>query len=413
MEGLGNEYYKRFVAECVTSGLLNAPVVLLRGPQGCGKTGLVQLFATEGRKIVNLKRDSIRADACYDPTGFVRGVDRVIIDEVQRVPDLLFAIKNSIDKDPRPGRFLLTSSSNFLALPQFPEGLSAWMEILTLFPISKAEIEGKRPSFLKEAFGGRIIAGDPSLIGVELIDAIVAGGYPEMLRRGNSRRRQAWARGYVKEVVEQYLQGRGGIEKAGLLRRLLQLLAVHSGELTNFAQIGEQLGIDDKTTRKYADVLEQWMLVQRVPAWFQSSLSRLVKTPKLHFLDSGLLAALLGLSVEKVARDRRAFATLLKTFVFSEILKQASWSDLAYTVSYYRDKDQDEVHFVVEGESDGLVGIDVKPGATVYAADFKGLKKLEKAAGDKLKLGVVLYDGDRIVPFGDRLFAAPVSCLWS
>jgi predicted AAA+ superfamily ATPase len=194
---------------------------------------------------------------------------------------------------------------------------------------------------------------------------------------------------------------------------LLQVLAHHSGQLANFTQIGGQIGIDDKTTRRYTNILEQLFLVHRLPPWFRNHLKRLVKTPKLHFLDSGLLAAMQGQTAERIAKDRTAFGALLETFVFSEVLRQTTWLDDSYTISHYRDKDQNEVDFIVEDERGAMVGIEVKAGATVRASDFKGIRKVMESSGDDLKLGVVLYDGTQVVPFGDRLFAAPISCLWS
>jgi len=194
---------------------------------------------------------------------------------------------------------------------------------------------------------------------------------------------------------------------------LLQVLAHHSGQLTNFTQIGGQLGIDDKTTRRYIGILEQLFLVQRVSPWFRNRINRLVKTPKLHFLDSGLLAAMQGLTAEQIAKNRSRLGALLETFVFSEILKQTAWIQQRCTLSHYRDKDQDEVDFIVEDERGAMVGIEVKASATVRSSDFKGIRKLLQNCGVDLKLGVVLYDGETIVPFGDRLFAAPISCLWS
>ena len=194
--------------------------------------------------------------------------------------------------------------------------------------------------------------------------------------------------------------------------RLLRVLAHHSGQLTNFMQLGGRNGLDDKTTKKYVTILEQLFLVRRLEPWFRNRLKRLVKTPKLHFLDSGLLAAILGVTAERVVRDRTLFGPLLEAFVFSEVLKQGTWLGDTCTLSHYRDKDQDEVDIVVENETAGFVGIEVKAAATVNGGDFKGLRKLAGASGDALKLGLVLYDGENIVPFGDRMFAAPVSCVW-
>jgi uncharacterized protein len=405
-------FFERFSSERVATALTDTPVVMLIGPRQCGKTTLVRQFDKE-REYVTLDDDTVLEAARSDPAGFIRGFDLVTIDEVQRAPELLRAIKRSVDSDRRAGRFLLTGSANILTLPQVSESLAGRMEIVNLMPISRAEIAGRKPVFLKTAFTGKLVKPGKAMIGDELVHTVLVGGYPEMLRRENSRRRQTWARDYVKAIVQRDVRDIAEVEKLDELPRLLQVLAHHSGQLTNFTQIGGQLGIDDKTTRKYTGILEQLFLVHRVSPWFRNQLKRLIKTPKLHFLDSGLLAALLGLTAEQIEKDRSTFGALLETFVFSEVMKETAWSDESYTLHHYRDKDQDEVDILVEDERGAMVGIEVKASATVHASDFKGIRKLLDICADDLKLGVVLYDGTKVVPFGDRLFAAPMSCLWS
>jgi predicted AAA+ superfamily ATPase len=366
-----------------------------------------------GRNYITLDDDTALNAARVDPSGFVRGLDRVIIDEVQRVPDLLRAIKASVDADRRPGRFLLTGSADVLTLPQISESLAGRMEIVTLLPLSRAEILGRKPTFLEKVLKGQFSRTGETLIGNDLIRTVVAGGYPEMLRRNSAARRQAWARDYVKALVQRDVQDIAEIEKLQQMPRLLRVLAHHSGQLTNFSQIGSQIGLDDKTIRRYITVLEQLFLVRRVEPWFRNQLKRLVKTPKLHFLDSGLLTEMLGTRIERIVRDRSVFGPILETFVFSELLKQVGWLGDGCAIYHYRDKDQDEVNIVVENDEGTVAGIEVKAAATVHAGDFKGLRKLAEICGNRFSLGVVLYDERNIVPFGDRLFAAPLSSLWA
>jgi len=365
------------------------------------------------REFITMDDDTVLAAAHSDPTGFVRALDRTTIDEVQRVPELLRVIKKSVDDDRRAGRFLLTGSANILTLPQVSESLAGRMEIVSLLPLSRAEIRGKKPDFLKAAFDGNLRKPAELMIGKDLVQAVLIGGYPEMLRREDPKRRQTWARDYIRAIVQRDVREVADVEKLDQMPRLLQVLAHHSGRLTNFTQMGAQVGFDDKTTRKYVAILEQLFLVRKVEPWFQNQLKRLVKTPKLHFLDSGLLGALLGATAERIAKDRSGFGPLLETFVFSEVLKQASWFGESCALYHYRDKDQDEVDLVIEAGNGALVGIEVKANATVNAGDFKGLRKLADACGDNFKLGVVLYDGGRPVHFGDRLVAAPMSSLWA
>jgi predicted AAA+ superfamily ATPase len=411
MSDVENVLFPRFSAELVTIALRDTPVVMITGPRQCGKTTLVRDLVAGKREFITMDDDTVLAAARSDPTGLVRALDRTTIDEVQRAPDLLRAIKKSVDDDRRAGRFLLTGSANILTLPQVSESLAGRMEIVSLLPLSRAEIRGKKPGFLKAAFDSKVgIPADP-MIGEDLVQAVLVGGYPEMVRRGDPKRRQTWARDYIRAIVQRDVREVADVEKLDQMPRLLQVLAHRSGQLTNFTQVGGQVGFDDKTTRKYVSILEQLFLIRRLEPWFRNQLKRLVKTPKLHFLDSGLLSAILGATTERIVKDRAIFGPLLETFVFAEVLKQTSWFGETCALYHYRDKDQDEVDLVIETGSGAIVGIEVKASATVNAGDFKGLRKLEEACGDNFKLGVVLYDSERQVPFGDRLVAAPMACL--
>lgn len=404
--------YPRFSASLVSTALADTPVVMIAGPRQCGKTTLARDLVSGKREFFNMDDDTLLAAARSDPAGFLRGLGNITIDEVQRAPDLLRAIKRRVDEDRKPGRFLLTGSANLLALPQVSESLAGRMEIVTLLPLAQAEIRGRTPAFLKTALQGKISPPGEIVLGNRLEQAVLTGGYPEMLHRKRPDRRRAWARDYVRAIVQRDVRDIADIEKLDRMPRLLQVLARRSAQLVNFTEMGGQIGFDGKTTAKYTSILEQLFLVRRVEPWSRNQLSRLVKTPKVHFIDSGLLAAVLGATAERIAKERAVFGTLLETFVCSELLKLASWMESGCTLYHYRDKDQAEVDFVIEESAGAIVGVEVKAAASVAAADFKGLKRLAAAAGDDFKLGVVLYDGDRVVAFGGRQYAAPLSCLW-
>lgn len=403
----------RLSARRVADALEDTPVVMVTGPRQSGKTTLVRRFAGRDRVYVTLDDDTVLAGVRGDPAGFLRGLDRAVIDEVQRAPELLRAIKRSIDDDRRPGRFLLTGSANVLALPQVSESLAGRMEVVNLLPLSQIEIRGGKPSFLITAFAGRIARPSHVLAGDDLVNTVLTGGYPEMLRRKTLPRRQAWAREYLKALLQRDVRDIAAVEKLDGMSRLFRALAHHSGQLVNFAQAGGRIGLDEKTARKYIAIFEQLFIVRRVDPWLRNRLKRLVKTPKLHFLDSGLLATALGATAPRIAKDRAMLGPLLEAFVFSEVLKQAEWVEETCTLHHYRDKDQDEVDVVVERQDGAVLGVEVKAAATVGAGDFRGLRKLADSCGDEFRLGVVLYDGEQVVPFGGRIFAAPISCLWA
>jgi uncharacterized protein len=402
----------RFSADRVRGALEDTPVVMITGPRQSGKTTLVRTFADHNRSYFTLDDDTVLAAARGDPAGFIRGLDRAIIDEVQRAPEILRAIKQSVDDDRRPGRFLLTGSANVLTLPRVSESLAGRIEVVSLLPLSQSELRGAKPTFLQRAFAGKIATPSHLLVAQALTSAILTGGYPEMVRRKDTRRRQAWAREYVKAIIQRDVPDIAEVERLDRMARLLQVLAHHSAQLVNFSQAGGRIGLDEKTVSRYISIVEQMFVLRRVEPWFRNRLKRLVKTPKLHFLDSGLLAALLGVTAERIAAERSVLGPLAEAFVFSEILKQTEWRDEAFALYHYRDKDQDEVDLIVESGDGALIGIEVKIAASVGTGDFKGLRKLSAACGNDFKLGVVLYDGSKIVPFGERLFAAPLSCLW-
>ena len=197
------------------------------------------------------------------------------------------------------------------------------------------------------------------------------------------------------------------------MSRLIHHAAVSSGRLLNMSALGLRLGIDSKTVDRWLALLEHMFLVRRIRAWHRNRLKRLVKTPKLHFMDSGLLAALGGIGAADIVKDRENLAPLLECFVHAEIAKAAALSDETTAVSHYRDKDRVEVDLVLERSLDMVVGIEVKASATVRPEDFRGLARLRDAAGDRFACGVVLHDGDRVQQTGSRLFAMPVKMLWT
>lgn len=405
--------HPRLAARRVATALADTPVVLVNGPRQCGKTTLVRSLVEPRRPYFTLDDETTLAAATADPAGFVRGLDCVTIDEVQRAPDLLRAIKRAVDDDRRPGRFLLTGSANILTVPQAADSLAGRMEIVTLLPLARAEVLGGDGRFLEEALAGRVRGRARPVVGAALVDAVLRGGYPEMLTRADPARRAAWARDYVRAIVERDVRDVTEIEKLDRMPTLLRALGHHAGQLANFTRLAGEIAVDDKTARRYVGVLEQLFLVRRSEPWSRNRLSRLVKTAKIQFLDSGLLAALIGSTPARVAADRALLGPLLETFVAAEVLKLASWSDSAPTLHHFRDKAQDEVDIIVEDATGAVVGIEVKASATVNAADFRGLRKVADAAGHQFRIGLVLHDGDTLVPFGDRLYAAPVSSLWS
>ncbi|MDE3010589.1 MAG: ATP-binding protein [Pseudomonadota bacterium] len=405
--------FERFIKWRVEEALADTPVVLIVGPRRAGKTTLVREMEEAGRTYLTLDDQTVLEAARSDPAGFIRNLDRTIIDEIQRAPDLLLAIKKTVDEDYRPGRFLLTGSANVLTLPRVADSLAGRMETIHMLPLARAEIEGRTPTFLEHLFAGEFRSQQDAILGDDLVQLVLLGGFPEAISRDSERRRQDWSRSYLTSVLTRDLRDIADIERLTELPKFVRLLAEHSGQLVNYSQLGAGINVSHKTGQRYVGLLEQVFLIATVQPWFTNTLKRIVKTPKLHFLDSGLLAAVRGLSFDRVKADRSTFGALLESFVFAEVLKLMTASDLRLTPHHFRDRDGREVDIVLERDDGTIVGIEVKASGTVKAGDFGGLRALAEACGDRFACGVVLYDSADVVPFGDRLAAAPLASLWN
>ena len=405
--------FERFAERRVEEALADTPVVLIVGPRRAGKTTLVRKMGEAGRSYITLDDQTVLEAALSDPVGFIRGLDRAIIDEVQRAPDLLLAIKKTVDEDYRPGRFLLTGSANVQTLPRVSDSLAGRMETIQMLPLARAEIEGRQPAFLERLFGGELQSQQDAIVGDDLTQLVLLGGFPEAISRDSERRRQDWSRSYLTSILTRDLRDIADVEKLTELPKFVRLLAEYSGQLVNYSRMGAGIDVSHKTGQRYLGLLEQVFLVKTVQPWFTNALKRIVKTPKLHFLDSGLLATVRGLAFSKVKADRGAFGALLETFVFSEVLKLMTASHLRLTPYHFRDRDMREVDIVLERDDGMIAGIEVKASATVKTSDFAGLRALAEVCGDRFAFGVVLYDNVDVVPFGNKLAATPLSCLWA
>ena len=407
-----NSLIKRHLAAILTESLKDTPAVLVNGPRQCGKTTLVQQFAGD-MAYFTLDDPNLLAAVQQDALGFARQLDRAIIDEVQRAPQLLMALKLVIDQDRRPGRFLLTGSANLMALPQMADSLAGRMAVHNLLGLSQSELQGRPNDFLQRALtqDWPLSSHDWVIPSGDMVAHVLAGGYPEMRQRPTFARRQAWAKAYIQSLVERDVRDVAQIDQLHQLPQLLAVAAAHGGQLLNAAQTGSQLGLNGKTVDKYLGILEKLFLVQRIPAWSRNELSRLIKTPKLHFLDAGLQATLTRLNPELVFTQRERWGATLETWVHAELRKALSMSADGWQLCHYRDKEQVEVDFVLESPLRQLIAIEVKASATVQASDFKGLKKLQALAGDAFKTGLVLYDGHQALSFGDGLWAVPLAAL--
>ena len=394
--------------------MTDTPVTLVVGPRQSGKTTLVKHLLGLDAAYLTLDDETTFLSATNDPAGFIQSLkDAAIIDEIQRAPMLLQAIKRSVDENRKPGSFLITGSANVMVLPRVTESLAGRMETLALLPLSQGEIHGVNNKWIDMVFAGQVPVPDRPLRGSDLVEAVLCGGYPEVLSRSSHRRRSVWIKQYLDALIQRDVQDIANVEKLTMLPQFLRALSLAAGQLCNYARLGAKVGLDHKTSSKYMTVFEQMFILSRIETWAANRLKRIVKTPKLQFLDSGVLAYLLGLTPSGLQDDRSAFGSVLETFVFSEILKHQANSEENYYIYHYRDHDKNEVDIVIENARGDIIGVEVKAGSSLSSKDLQGLLRLGKVAGKHFKGGLILHDGERLFPLGNKISSAPVSSLWA
>ena len=356
--------------------------------------------------------DVVRAAAEADPIGFAGDLPaRVILDEVQRVPGLFTSLKLVIDRDRAPGRFILTGSANVLLVPRVADSLAGRMEILRLHPLSQSELAGIRPAFIDRLFSDGFKGGTHERLRGDLMTRIAGGGYPAALARKSSRRTM-WYRDYIETLVQRDVRDLTRISSLDTLPRLLALAGGQTARLLNATDLSSPFHLSRPTIRDYLTLLERVFLLDILPPWHNNRMSRLVKTPKLHVADTGVACALLGYDEDDLLRDRPTLGQFLETFVLQELRRDATAQERPITFHHFRDRDGAEVDIVLEQGARGVAGVEVKAAATVNAADFRGLRRLKNGAGQRFTTGVVLYDGEATVPFGEGLYAVPIRALW-
>ena len=407
---------RRHLTPRVLAALRDTPVVFIQGPRQAGKTTLVRGLAAEGHDAEYRTFDdaAVLAGARSDPDGFVASLPpRVILDEVQRVPDIFRAIKRSVDSRRTPGRFLLTGSAHALVLPQASESLAGRMEVLTLWPFSQGEAEGIVDGFVDACFARSFKPGSMSdSLWPELSRRIVRGGFPEVLTRRSQERRRAWFDAYVTTILERDIRNISDILGHHDLPRLLRFAALRTASLLNLADLARDAAIPAMTLHRYWALFDATFLVRSVPAWSANLGVRMVKAPKVFLGDTGLICHLAGLDAARLQADALMTGAVLEAFVAGEIARQITWSRTRPRLFHYRAHTHQEVDLVLEDPAGRLVGVEVKKTASPTSGDFKGLRHLKEKAGERFLRGVLLYAGAESVAFGPDLWAVPVGALW-
>lgn len=407
----------RHIRPLLVDALSEARVVCLLGARQSGKTTLVRSVADHEHpaRYVSLDDEGALELARADPTGFVGGPGPLAIDEVQRAPELLLAIKRVVDLDNARGRFLLTGSANILTLPRVADALPGRIDYLTLWPFSQRELIESPGGFLENAFAGRAPAVEGAPIGRSGYAKLIArGGFPEVVNAEAPRRRRFFS-GYADSILGREVDELASVKDTDAAARVLRLVAARSAALTNLSSIGRELGIDHKTVANHLRALEQLFLLVRLPAWHSNFGHRVIRTAKLHVADTGMLCSLIGVDARRLETDGEIADSVFETFVVNEVVRQASVSDLAPLLSlhHYRDRRGHEVDLVIEHAGGDVVAIEVKASATPRLRDIAGLRILRDQLGRRFRMGLLLHLGGESIPLGDRISAVPLASLWS
>lgn len=407
--------YARPLAAALKVALRDTPVVCLLGPRQSGKTTLARTLEPR-YAYVTFDDAATLAFARADPTGFVAALPpRAILDEIQRVPELLRTLKLAVDRDRRPGRFVLTGSANLLRLPGLGDSMAGRMEVVQLQPLTAAEQARAPGRFLAALLGGRLkpavaaTAPEPPLA---LAGRVIAGGFPEAVARSPARAR-VWHREYLRLLLERDVRDVARVRDTAAVGRLLELLALRTAQLLNVSSLANDLDLRRETVEHYLAVCERLYLVRRLLPWHRNQASRLIKSPKVHVVDSGLAAALTGLTATDWSMQRERFGHLLESFVVQQLVAQAGWTDPDLRFWHYRDKDQVEVDLVITRDRQTW-GVEVKSAVTAMPADGAGLRRLAEQCGADYQGGVLLYAGNSAFALGGgRDLALPLARLWS
>ncbi len=421
--------YARWQEETIKKALTKRRVVILAGPRQCGKTTLVKDFKRPSALYYTLDDSLLLNAALNDPKGFIRHENELmIIDEIQRAPILLPAIKKDVDENQKLGRFLLTGSADIQSLPGVTESLAGRVSKIRLRPLALGEIYGTRPHFLERAFRQEFKARQPFRAGMSAAgDALDAswdkdmylseafrGGYPEARGFDDEKDWRGWHKDYINALLERDLKDITLIRRKAGMEKLITALAAWSSKFMNINSIGTGLSITRPTIESYINALEALYIVERIPAWHKTDYARVSGQDKLFMTDTGMMAALLRWRFQRVRMDGDMNGKLLETFVFNQLSAHLDVHKSDYELTHYRDGDKREVDFIVEREDGAILGIEVKAASVIDKSAFKHLIWFRNnIAGKRDFIGIVLYTGEHVASFGDGLWAVPMSSLWT
>ena len=407
-------YHARHVEGVIAEALADTRIVIVNGARQSGKSTAVHRLVRDLPGVIERKLDRPNdlTAARLDATEFVAHDGLLVIDEIQRAPELILPIKARVDADNRPGQFLLTGSARLLGLRGLPDALVGRSETIELWPFAQGEIDGKPDRFVDAVFEPEPrLATSATLDRSDYIERTTRGGFPEAVGRSGSRRSRFFE-SYARDLIDRDVTQLGEIQRRDDLTRLLSVLADRAASPLSIDGLANGLAISKNTVERYIALFEEVFMLKRIPAWTNSATTRATRARKLVFVDSGICAHLAGLTPERLKRDPARCGSLIENFVISEIMRQLAWSEAFARVHHYRTRDGEGVDAVIEHHDGRLVGIEVKASSSVSGDDLRHLRRLRTKADANFHLGVLLYTGTQILPMGERLIAAPIDSLW-
>ena len=405
--------YPRLITARLCDSLEESPVVLLNGARQTGKSTLVQTLLRNTHTYYTLDDWSILNFVNNDPLSFLTSnPGPVIIDEVQKAPFLLASIKQIVDKKRTAGQFVLTGSANVLSLPKLSESLSGRMEIHTLWPLAQAELNHTQGSFIDQAFKEQLPWDSSALSMQEVLEQILMGGYPDVLKRTTATKKDNWCAAYLQTLLQRDVRDMAHIERLTEMPGLMNLLATRVGTLLNTSELSRSAGLPLTTLKRYLAVLENLYLYIRLPPWFNNRSKRVIKSPKVYLNDTRLLCYLLGIHQAHLLKNRSLLGHIIENFVVMELKKQQTWSEIPTRMYHYRTHTGEEIDLVIESFNGDIIAIEVKSSQTLNSKDFAHIQHLQRNNTDKNIRGFVLYMGQEVIPFAKNLTALPIAHLW-
>jgi predicted AAA+ superfamily ATPase len=378
--------FRRKITPVIETRMHDEPVIILEGPRSVGKSTVLREIAK------------------------ISGASPILIDEYQKVPKILDAIKAELNQETRPGRFVLTGSIRNESLPQNTQTLTGRVHRMVISPLTQGEIDGTNSNFIEKLFD------ESHPLITSSISRTSREQYFERISKGGFPQRSRWFSDYVFKTLDQDIREISRIRQSEMLSKLLIRLASQTGQVLNISRAAQDIGLEKSTAENYVKLLESVFLIQRLPAWGTTLRARSAASPKLHVCDSGLLSYLLRLTPTKLSSKSPAalteFGHLLESFIFGEISRQSEMMDDRLNIGHWRTRDDDEVDIVVERESGEVVAVEVKAGQRVTSSDFQALRKLRDASGSAFVAGAIIYLGNRSYSFEDRLYVISADRIW-